>query len=638
MFMAQKFDYLKSERQLRETLDNFYEISKSAYEKSKRPSIKGLLELMCSETTIVMAIHNIKSNKGSQTSGIDDKTMQKDYLEKPYEWVIKDIQGAFDMFKPEKIRRVYIDKPGKTEKRPLGIPSIRDRIMQECIKLIIEPILEAQFFNHSYGFRPMRDTKMAMERISDLVHDTGYYWIVEGDISKCFDKINHGILMKRLYHMGIKDRRVLQIIKLMLRAGIIGECEINEDGTPQGGILSPLLANAYMDIFDEWLSGQYEKKNTRFSYKNQCNKIGALRLRSNLKPVYLVRYADDFCAVTNSKENAVFFRNQISEFLNDRMKLTLSKEKTLITDVRKKYIKFLGYEYKMVKGKSKRGYVTRTIPDRERLKKKVTTIREEVKSIPINFSREQTIDYINTTNNKIRGLINYYDNCTWIYMSMAKYDYDFSRAAMDRLKQYKGKWIYATETQNLINVHSKYRQKIPAIKYHDIWIGVTILTFCKWQRAQGKKKGETPYSEEGRQIYFERTKKKRRQERLDNMMTDRMSAVIANGNIDKKNNFEFYMNRAYALNRDRLKCRCCGTWLYERKVNTHRINPYLPLNKINKVTNLASMDTICFNLVNNTSLSINNLEPQTRKKIENFRKKLDKSHVKTNVKMERRMR
>lgn len=621
--MAQKFDYLKSERQLREVLDNLYKESKYLYDKGERPSNKGLLELMSAETTIVTAIHNIKSNKGSQTAGIDEKTMQRDYLQKPYNWVISDIQNAFIKYKPEKIRRVYIDKPEKKEKRPLGIPTIRDRIVQECIKIIIEPILEAQFFNHSYGFRPMRDTKMALERITDLVHDTGYYWIVEGDISKCFDKINHGILIKRLYHMGIKDRRVLQIIKLMLKSGIIGECEINDNGTPQGGILSPLLSNAYMDIFDEWLSKQYENKTTKYQYKQQCGKIGALRLRSNLKPVYLVRYADDFCAITNSKENAIFFKKQISDFLNDRMKLTLSKEKTLITDVRKKYIKFLGYEYKMVKGKAKRGYVTRTIPNRVRLKNKVESIKKEIKIMPINFSREQAIDYINKINSKIRGLINYYDNCTWVYIQMAKYDYNFARIAMNRLKQYRGKWIYSNETRNLINVHTKYRQKIPSIKYQNIWIGITRLTFCKWQRAQGKKKGETPYTVEGRRIYFERTKKKRRHERLDGMLTERMSNAIANGStkINKANNFEFYMNRAYALNRDRVKCRCCGKWLLERKVNTHRINPFLPLNKINKVQNLASMDTACFNLVNNKSLDINYLEPETRKKIESFRKK-----------------
>ena len=141
--MAQKFDYLKSEAELRKILDELYNISKLATLEGKRPSIRGLVEIMASEITIVTAIHNIKSNKGSKTPGIDSKTMQKDYLEKPYKWVIEDIQSAFAKFTPQKIRREYIDKPGKLEKRPLGIPPIRDRIVQECIRIVLEPILEA---------------------------------------------------------------------------------------------------------------------------------------------------------------------------------------------------------------------------------------------------------------------------------------------------------------------------------------------------------------------------------------------------------------------------------------------------------------------------------------------------------------
>ncbi|MBC2580745.1 reverse transcriptase domain-containing protein [Clostridium sp. DJ247] len=246
--MAQKFDYLKSEAELRIVIDNLYNIAKVAIEEGKRPSIKGLVEIISSETTIITAIHNIKSNKGSKTPGVDYKTMQKDYLEKPYEWVIKDIQSAFLNFTPQKIKRKYIDKPGKSEKRPLGIPSIRDRIVQECIRIVIEPILEAQFFKHSYGFRPMRDAQMALQRITDLVHKTGYYWIIEGDISKCFNKINHRILLKRLYHMGIKDRRIIQIIKSMLKAGIIGECEINDGGTQQGGLCEALHNEPYAKL------------------------------------------------------------------------------------------------------------------------------------------------------------------------------------------------------------------------------------------------------------------------------------------------------------------------------------------------------------------------------------------------------
>lgn len=624
--MAQEFDYLKSEAELRKTIDDLYNIAKIAVKEGSRPSFKGLIEIIASEATIVTAIHNIKSNKGSKTAGVDSKTMQKDYLEKPYKWVIKDIQSAFEKFIPQKIKRKYIDKPGKAEKRPLGIPSIRDRIVQECIRIVLEPILEAQFFNHSYGFRPMRDTQMALQRITDLVHATGYYWVVEGDISKCFDKINHGILVKRLYHMGIKDRRVLQIIKVMFRAGIIGECEINEYGVQQGGIISPLLANAYMDMFDEWLSNQWENKKTKYNYSIQWGKMAALRERSELVPAYLVRYCDDFCVITDSKEHAGFLKSHIQKYLANCMKLNLSKEKTLITDVRQSYIHFLGYEYKVVRGKAKKGYITRTIPDRSRLGVKVNDICEEIKNIHIHASKEQVIHNINLINSKIRGLINYYSNCSWVNVSMLKVGDRVVMTAYRRLKQYKGKWIPADATHNLCNVHKDYKQKIPSIEYRDMYIGITKLTFCKWERIYQKNQKETPFTEEGRKLYFKRTRKKLQNARIDELLTEKVSMLIARGVLDKNDNFEFYMNRAYALNRDKVKCRCCGKWLYNGIVCTHRVNPHLPINKINKVSNLVSMDKDCFDMVNNATEDISHLQPEIRRKVESFRKRLGKSH------------
>ena len=221
--MAQQFDCPKTETELRTLLDELYQQSRKARQEGKYPAFKGLLEIMSAETTIVTAIHNIKSNHGSDTPGVDNKTMRREYLQKPYRWVINDIQRAFEKFEAQKIRRKYIDKPGKKEKRPLGIPTIRDRIVQECMRIVLEPIVEALFFEHSYGFRPMRDTAMALERLNFITFHTGYYWFVEGDISKCFDYIDHAILLRRLYHLGIKDRRVLQIIKQMLKAGVLDE-------------------------------------------------------------------------------------------------------------------------------------------------------------------------------------------------------------------------------------------------------------------------------------------------------------------------------------------------------------------------------------------------------------------------------
>ena len=624
--MAQQFDYPKTETELREIQDKLYQQSKEVYNAGGRPAWKGLLEIMSAETTIITAIHNIKSNHGSETPGVDGKRMRKDYLQRPFPVIIREIQSAFRHYEAEKIRRVYIDKPGKAEKRPLGIPTMRERIVQECMRIVLEPICEAQFFAHSYGFCPMRDTSMALERINSLTHTTGYHWIVEGDISKCFDRIDHSILIKRLYHIGIKDRRVLQIIKAMLKAGVMDVCEVNEDGTPQGGLISPLLANVYLDIMDEWITAQWENKRTRHAYLRHDVKINALR-KTELTPGYLVRYADDFVIITDTRAHAMEWKARLQTFLQEKMKLTLSAEKTLTTDVRKKYIKFLGYEFKNVRGKARKGYITRTIPDRKRLKRKVDEIVESIRKIPRNYSREKIIDAINRINSKIRGLIQYYQCCTWVNIAMKKYARKLSWAAIRRLKQYKGKWIPANQTRNLPRVHQEYRQKIPSMKYRDIYIGITALTFCRWQKTLGKNQKETPFTESGRQLYFERTKKKRIQARLDEAYSDRAANIAITGKWGKLNNFEFFMNRGYALNRDRVKCRVCGGWLIGCTPYVHRINPNLPLNKVNRVNNLVSVHKKCLDAINDPKTDISGFDAKAQKKIIGYREKLVISHT-----------
>lgn len=205
--------------------------------------------------------------------------------------------------------------------------------------------------------------------------------------------------------MGIKDRRVLQIIKAMLKAGVMEERAVNEEGTPQGGLISPLLANVYLDIMDEWVSKQWENKRTRHQYVQDQSRYAVMRKKTTLVPGYLVRYADDFIIATDTRAHAEDWKARLQSFLQEKMKLTLSQEKTLITDIRKKYIKFLGYEFKMVRGKSRRGYIPRTIPDRERLKRRADKIAEDIKKIPGNYSREQMVGAINRINSQIRGIM-----------------------------------------------------------------------------------------------------------------------------------------------------------------------------------------------------------------------------------------
>ena len=421
--------------------------------------------------------------------------------------------------------------------------------------------------------------------------------------------------------MGVKDQRVLMIIKSMLKAGIMDECDVNEEGTPQGGILSPLLANVYLDILDEYVAKQWINKKVHTTYRDQSTKMTALRKRSSLIPGVLVRYADDFVVITDSREHAEFWKERIGLFLAKEMRLTLSPEKTLITDVRKRYIQFLGYEYKVVRGNSRKGYIPRTIPNRKRLKRKIEEIHTNIVSIPANINRDVVIQKIHLINSQIRGLVNYYENTTWVTVAFKRYRQYLQHAAHKALKKYGAKWVRADKTSTLPSVHSKQKAKIVAIPYKELWVGVTDLGFAKWVRTVYHNQNETPYSEEGRQIHFDRTKKTRQNARLDELSIGPANTVIL-GRADPKNNFEYYMNRAYALNRDRLKCRICGAWLIDKMPCTQRINPFLPLREVNRVNNLMSLDAACYRLVNNPTADYSHMPPKARRKILELRKKL----------------
>ena len=224
---------VETEAQLQHVQDQMYQEARNG-----ERNFYGLLELVTNPVTIITAIHRVKANKGRNTPGSDGKRM-RDILSMDYAEVIHLVQQAILDYHPTPVRRVWIEKPGKKEKRPLGIPSILDRIVQEVVRLVIEPLLEAQFFDHSYGFRPMRDATHAIARVHYILWQAKCTYAVEGDIRAFFDHVNHNLLLKKLWKMGIRDKRLLMLIKKMLKAGIFQEIEENPLGTPQGGILTP---------------------------------------------------------------------------------------------------------------------------------------------------------------------------------------------------------------------------------------------------------------------------------------------------------------------------------------------------------------------------------------------------------------
>ena len=295
----------------------------------------GLYDLICDENWLRLAKDYVAQNAGSKTAGCDGVDMGE--FEADEERNLRKLREALQTgtFVACPVRRVYIPKPnGKF--RPLGIPTVRDRIVQEAARMVLEPIYEADFSQYSYGFRPNRRTMDAIRCIAWYTQEsTKFFWVIEGDISAYFDTINHRKLMK-LLRRRVKDEKLLDLVWKFLRAGVM-ERRLSKDthlGTPQGGIISPLLANVYLHELDKQMGAKYSGLPT---------KEKAERRRKGLANFAYVRYADDFVILSNGTRAQVEeMRSEVRNFLSSELHLALSMEKTKITHLNDGF-DFLGF-------------------------------------------------------------------------------------------------------------------------------------------------------------------------------------------------------------------------------------------------------------------------------------------------------
>lgn len=387
-----------------------------------------LLEIVGSEQNICLAYRNLKTNSGSKTAGTDGLTID-DIKHLCDEDIIMKVRSSLDNYQPKSVRRVFIPKSGSDKRRPLGIPCIWDRLVQQCILQVLEPICEPKFHNHSYGFRANRSAHHALGRVTSLINISKYHYCVDVDIKGFFDNVNHGKLLKQIWTLGIRDKRLICIISKMLKAEIDGE-GVPEKGTPQGGLLSPLLSLIVLNELDWWVSSQWETFQPKHRNKNGWFQYAKKHTR--LKSGFIVRYADDFKIMCSTYEEAQRFYHSTVDFLNKRLKLEISPEKSKVVNLKKNSSDFLGFKIKVIpKGKTKHGYVAKTDMNQKALKKAKTNLKLKVKDIV----RHTTTFQIARYNLAVMGMQNYYCVATNIYNNLTEVSYALLPTTRVRFKK-----------------------------------------------------------------------------------------------------------------------------------------------------------------------------------------------------------
>jgi RNA-directed DNA polymerase len=399
---------------------------------------RKLWGLMTDPRNLRIAVARVAQNRGRRTAGVDGITVKK-VVAKGVETHLGQIrvQLRTGAYRPSPVRRVLIPKPGQPGKfRPLGIPTVNDRVVQAAVKNILEPIFEGDFYPTSYGFRPGRSPQAAIEHLRVLLRprrlrkEPGnrlpYEWAIEGDIKACFDRIEHHGLMNRVRRR-IGDPKVCRLVLAFLKSGVMNKQQFSptDEGSPQGGILSPLLANIALSVIDERYERQVWPRRTptlltepgaiaRRAHTTRAND----RRRRRAVVLFPIRYADDFIilvgvppgpdACVRSKEAAETEKTELAKLLKEQLNLELSEAKTSITPVTER-MSFLGHHVLVrTHARRKQLFSTAVVP-----KDRSHRLRERIKSL----FRRNTIArplkmQLQQLNWLLRGWANFYRH-TW---------------------------------------------------------------------------------------------------------------------------------------------------------------------------------------------------------------------------------
>ena len=555
----------------------------------------NLLEIISSEENIRLAYRIIKKNGGSSTTGID-KLSIKDIENMSIESYVNIIKRKLTWYKPKPVKRVEIPKPnGKM--RPLGIPTIVDRLVQQCILQVLEPICEAKFFERSNGFRPNRSAEQAIAQCYKMIQLQNLHFVVDIDIKGFFDNVNHSKLIKQMWNLGIRDKKLLCIIKEMLKAPIVmpdGKVVYPTKGTPQGGILSPLLSNIVLNELDWWITSQWEEMPTKYQYKceirpngtkNKSPIYGALRNTSKLKEVYIIRYADDFKLFCRKKSDAEKVFIAVKRWLKERLKLEISEEKSKVVNLKRHYSEFLGFELKAVKKRKK--YVVRShMTEKAKIREKKKLV-EQIKNIAHTKNREDEAKEITLYNSMVMGIHNYYCIATMISSDCKILHRNVSIVMKNRLR----KRLSKKGKINEVYIRKQYG-KSKQIRF------ISSKTICpigyiQTKTPMFKKKKICKYTPEGREEIHKNLKINTR------TMLELMRVK------DKRRSIEYMDNRISLFAAQYGRCNVTGKELSINEIHCHHKVP-IKLGGTDEYSNLVILHQDIHILIHSTDIETQN--------------------------------
>ena len=413
------------------------------------------------------AWRRVESNRGARSAGVDKVTVRSVKQHLGVDRFLTDLRSKLRQgsYRPSPVRRVLIPKRGKPGQfRPLGVPTVEDRVVQAALLHLLEPIFEAGFQTVSYGFRPRRSCRDALEHIRVAIRmPTGstktsqppYQWVIEGDIKGCFDNIDHHSVMARLRRR-VQDVKVTRLVLAFLKAGVLCEGAFlrTNTGTPQGGILSPLLANIVLSAIEE----RYERFLARrrrdgaaYAFPGNALRYFRWNERKQGRPVFLpIRYADDFVVlVSGTLEHAETEKQSLARFLHEGLKLTLSPEKTHVTALTEGF-QFLGHRV-YLRWDDRWGYWPRIEIPRE----KAQDMRYRIKQMTARGHLHLELrDVIAALNPVLLGWGRFYQHCYGAKTVFNRIDH----YVWDRLRRWLRKKHFTTSSREILR---RYWRRLP---------------------------------------------------------------------------------------------------------------------------------------------------------------------------------